>query len=40
MGALVWWGEAPERPYGFAREIDKYQLVWWITPVDAPTCPT
>jgi hypothetical protein len=37
MGAVIWWGQVPERPYGFAREIDEYQLVWWITPVDAPS---
>jgi len=34
---LIWWGEAPKRPYGLAREIDEYRLIWWITPFDAPS---
>ena len=33
----IWWGEASERPYGSPGKIDEFQLVWRITPIDAPS---
>jgi hypothetical protein len=35
-----WWGEAPERPHVFSREIRTYQLASWIAQKRAEPWPS